>query len=154
MGPRWPYIAHLSARCFESVGFLGQVKFKVDFQDGGCGSHLWFLIGTVIGIFNLRIRYARACSNYQDFMEHGKVLSTKFLSQGYQKTKLVATLKKTSWETSWSGQSLQCGSFQNCFWCLCQWRAISRLPKSRTYTSTDISFVQAYGHGGRSLLTK
>ena len=27
-------------------------------------------------------------------MEHGKVLTTKLLSQGYQKTKLVATLKK------------------------------------------------------------
>ena len=26
--------------------------------------------------------------------------------------------------------------------------------KSRTYASTDISFVQAHGHGGRSLLTK
>ena len=24
------------------------------------------------------IRYARACPNYQDFMEHGKVLTTKF----------------------------------------------------------------------------
>ena len=31
---------------------------------------------------------------------------------------------------------------------------ISRLPKSRTYASTDLSFVQAYGHGGRNLLTK
>ena len=31
------------------------------------------------------IRYARACSNYQDFMERGKVLTTKLLSQGYQK---------------------------------------------------------------------
>ena len=40
------------------------------------------------------IRYARTCSNYQDFMERGKVLTTKLLSQGYQKTKLVATLKK------------------------------------------------------------
>ena len=40
------------------------------------------------------IRYARACSNYQDFMERGKVLTTKLLSQGYRKTKLVATLKK------------------------------------------------------------
>ena len=39
------------------------------------------------------IRYARACSNYQDFMGCGKVLTTKLLSQGYQKTKLVATLK-------------------------------------------------------------
>ena len=33
------------------------------------------------------IRYARACSNYQGFMERGKVLTTKMLSQGYQKTK-------------------------------------------------------------------
>ena len=40
------------------------------------------------------IRYARTCSNYQDFMERGKVLTTKLLSQGYQKTKLVATLMK------------------------------------------------------------
>ena len=40
------------------------------------------------------IRYARACSNYQDFMERGKVLTTKLLSQRYQKTKLVATFKQ------------------------------------------------------------
>ena len=40
------------------------------------------------------IRYAGACSNYQDFMERGKVLTTRMLSQGYQTTKLVATLKK------------------------------------------------------------
>ena len=39
------------------------------------------------------ICYARACSNYQDFMECEKV-TTRLLSQGYQKTKLVATLKK------------------------------------------------------------
>ena len=39
------------------------------------------------------------------------------------------------------------------FWCFFHWLAISRLPKSRTY-ATDISFVQAYGHGGRSLLIK
>ena len=31
------------------------------------------------------IRYARVCSNYQDFMERGKVLTTKFLSQWCQK---------------------------------------------------------------------
>ena len=33
--------------------------------------------------------YARACSNYQDFMEPGKVLTTRLLSQGYQTTKLL-----------------------------------------------------------------
>ena len=41
------------------------------------------------------IRYARTCSNDQDFMERGKVLTTKLLSQGYQKTKLAATLKNS-----------------------------------------------------------
>ena len=45
------------------------------------------------------IRYASACSNYQDFMKRGKVLTTKLLSQGYQKTKLVAT-QEVLWETS------------------------------------------------------
>ena len=40
------------------------------------------------------IRYARAYSNYQDFMERVKVLTTKLLSKGYQKTKLIATPKK------------------------------------------------------------
>ena len=100
------------------------------------------------------IRYARACSNYQDFMERGKVLTTKLLSQGYQKTKLVATLKK------FYGRHHDLVNPYNV--------AVSRIvsdvfasdapqvdfPKSRTYASTDVSFVQAYGHGGRSLLTK
>ena len=40
------------------------------------------------------ISYARACSNYQDFMERGELLTTKLLNQGYQTSKLVATLKK------------------------------------------------------------
>ena len=31
------------------------------------------------------IRYARFCSNYQDVMERRKGLTTKLLSQGYQK---------------------------------------------------------------------
>ena len=39
------------------------------------------------------IRYARACSNYQDFIERGKLLNTKLLRQGYQKMKLVAIFK-------------------------------------------------------------
>ena len=41
------------------------------------------------------IRYARACLNYQNFMQRGKVLTTRLLSQGYQKTKLVATLRNS-----------------------------------------------------------
>ena len=49
------------------------------------------------GVYVLQlIRYTRACSNYQDFMERGKVLTTRLFSQGYKKKqkKLVATLKK------------------------------------------------------------
>ena len=40
------------------------------------------------------IRYARACSNYQDFMVRGKVFTTKLLSQGYQKKKKKKTTTK------------------------------------------------------------
>ena len=84
------------------------------------------------------IRYARTYSNYQDFMERGKVLTTKLLSQGYQKTlsqgyqnaKLVATLKK------FYGRHHDLVNPYNV--------AVSRI----------VSFVQAYGHGGRTLLTK
>ena len=100
------------------------------------------------------IRYARACSNYQDFMERGKMLTTKLLSQGYQKTKLVATLKKFYRRHydlvnpyNVAVPRIVSDVFAND-------EQISRLPKSRTYASTDISFVQAYGHGGRNLLTK
>ena len=57
--------------------------------------HLSFLfLCFVLKCVSQLIRYARACSNYQDFIERGKMLTTKLLSQGYQKTKLVATLKK------------------------------------------------------------
>ena len=85
------------------------------------------------------IRYARTCSNYQDFVERGKVLTTKLLSQGYQNTKMVATLKK------FYGRHHDLVNPYNV-----------AVPKYRTYmyASTDISFVQAYEHGGRSLLTK
>ena len=41
------------------------------------------------------IRYARACSEYQDFIELEK-LTTRFQSQCYQRTKLVVTLKRGS----------------------------------------------------------
>ena len=47
------------------------------------------------------IRYARTCSNYQDFMERGKVLTTKLLSQGYQKKKnkkKKTKKKKKNWK--------------------------------------------------------
>ena len=72
----------------------------------------------VYGVYvSQSIRYARACSNYQDFMERGKVLTTKLLSQGYQKTKSVATLKKFygRHHDLVNPYNLQCGSFQNCF---------------------------------------
>ena len=39
------------------------------------------------------VRDARVCSNFQDFIERGKVLITKLLSQRYQKNKLVTSHK-------------------------------------------------------------
>ena len=40
------------------------------------------------------IPYARACSKYLDFIELGKLLTTRILTQVYLRTKLVSTLKK------------------------------------------------------------
>ena len=39
------------------------------------------------------VRYARACYNYEDFVDRGKLLTSKLLSQGYCRAKLVSTLK-------------------------------------------------------------
>ena len=36
------------------------------------------------------VRYARACCKYKDFVDRGKLLTNKFLSQGYRKTRLVS----------------------------------------------------------------
>ena len=40
------------------------------------------------------IRYARACTKYQDFIKRGKLLTTGLFSQGYQRQTLLSTLKK------------------------------------------------------------
>ena len=80
--------------------------------------------------------YHRACSIYQDFMERGKMLTTKLLSQWYQKTKLVATLKK------FYERHHDLANPYNV--------AVSRIA----YASTFIYFIQVFWHGGRSLLTK
>ena len=40
------------------------------------------------------VRYAKACCNYEDFVDRGKLLTSKSLSQGYRRAKLVSTLKK------------------------------------------------------------
>ena len=32
-----------------------QKKFKIGFQDGGCGSHLGFLIGRILVVFAIKI---------------------------------------------------------------------------------------------------
>ena len=98
------------------------------------------------------IRYARTCSNYQNFMERGKVLTTKLLSQGYQKTKLVATLKKFYGRHHDLVNPYNVAVSRIVYWWFCQWRAISRLPKSRTYASTENSFVQAMGMVGEACL--
>ena len=40
------------------------------------------------------IRYARACSTYEQFTYRGKLLTDKLLSQGYQEPRLVSTFRK------------------------------------------------------------
>lgn len=40
------------------------------------------------------IRYARACSKYADFIDRSKILTSKLLSQNFQKDKLIVALKK------------------------------------------------------------
>ena len=40
------------------------------------------------------VRYARACNNYEDFVDRWKLLTSKLLSQGNSRAKLVSTLKK------------------------------------------------------------
>ena len=34
---------------------IQEKKFKIDFQDGSCGSHLVFPIGTILAIFDLQV---------------------------------------------------------------------------------------------------
>ena len=50
----------MSPRCFlpclDSKGFsVQEKKRKIDFQDGGHGSHLGFLIGMILAIFDLQV---------------------------------------------------------------------------------------------------
>ena len=54
------FLIYKSPQCFlaslESIGLLVQEKKqKIDFQDGGHGSHLGFPIGTILAIFNLQV---------------------------------------------------------------------------------------------------
>ena len=37
------------------MGFSIKEKFKIDFQDGNCGGHLVFPIGTILAIFDLQV---------------------------------------------------------------------------------------------------
>ena len=46
------------------------------------------------------VSYAGACCKYQGFVDRGKLLTNKLLSQGYRRAKLVSTVKKVLWETS------------------------------------------------------
>ena len=40
---------------FESAGLSVHEKFKIDFQDGGCGSHLGVPIRIILAIFDLQV---------------------------------------------------------------------------------------------------
>ena len=46
----------MNTRNFESIGLSVEVKkFKINFQDGGCDSHLRFVSGMILAIFALQI---------------------------------------------------------------------------------------------------
>ena len=98
----------------------------------------------------------RACSKYQDFIERGNLFNTRLLTQGYQRTKLVSTLK------IFYGRHHDIVYPYNV--------AVSRIvlmflpltsPK-QTFKIPDLHFsrplllisVQTDRHGGRSMLTK
>ena len=40
------------------------------------------------------IRYPRACYKYSDFLDRGKLLTSKLLQQGYELSRLKANIKK------------------------------------------------------------
>ena len=54
------FLIYKSPQCFlaslESIGLsVQEKKRKIDFQDGGHGGHLGFLIGTILAIFDLQV---------------------------------------------------------------------------------------------------
>ena len=54
------FLIYKSSWCFlaslESIGLLVQEKKqKIDFQHGRHGSHLWFLIGMILAVFDLQV---------------------------------------------------------------------------------------------------
>ena len=81
------------------------------------------------------------------------MLTTKLLSQGYQKTKPVATLKKFYGihHDLVNPYNVAVSRIVSDVLPVTRHKWTSQIPDIRFY---DIFFVQAYGHGGRSLLTK
>ena len=46
----------MSPTKFESIGFsVQEKKLNIDFQDGGHGGHLGFLIRTILALFDLQV---------------------------------------------------------------------------------------------------
>jgi hypothetical protein len=57
--------------------------------------HHWSYIGLVYGVYiSQLIRYARASSNYSDFLKRHLHLRNRLLDQGYKKIRLIRSLKK------------------------------------------------------------
>ena len=82
------------------------------------------------------------------------MFTTKLLNQGYQKTKLVATLMKfcRRHRDLLNPYSVAVSRIVSDVFANDEPYVDFRYPG--LYASTYISFVQACGHGGRSLLTK
>ena len=58
-------------------------------------NYILFPSATAYGVYvSQLVRYARACCNYEDFVDRSKLLTSKLLSQRYRRAKLVLNLKK------------------------------------------------------------
>jgi hypothetical protein len=52
------------------------------------------ILDIVVIYISQLIRYARASSNYSDFLKRHLYLRNRLLDQGYKKTRLIRSLKK------------------------------------------------------------
>ena len=69
----------------------------------------------------------------------------KMFFPGISKNETGVNTWKVLWDTPWSCRSLQCGCFQNYFWCICHRQSMGRLSKSQTYVSLNLSLFPRFG---------
>ena len=64
-------------------------------------------------VWNNLYVYARASSEYRSLLHRGKLLTNKLLTQGYCKPRLIKTIKKFLWPSSWDCRQVWCFCVQN-----------------------------------------